>query len=243
MRFPPVFITCFLLLVCIVPILSAFDIPDSPDGYVTDRAGILGSDAGSRLETVLREFDLRTSAQVAVAAFPSLDGGNIEDVSMRIAEKWKPGRKDKDNGVLLVIFKNDRQVRIEVGYGLEGVLTDALAGQIIRDEIIPKFRQGDYAGGISDGVQAIMSAVRGEYQAKASNQDERDPATVFIALFFILLLPYLLFGIGKRGRRGSGGRYGGFPSGRYHGGGGFGRGGFGGFGGGSFGGGGASGKW
>jgi uncharacterized protein len=233
----------FILLVLTATPLFAFQIPSKPDGYVTDQAGLLPSQAKQDLETMLRSFEEQTSNQVVVATFPSLDGENLEDISMKIAEKWKPGQKGKDNGAILLIFQNDRKMRIEVGYGLEGVLPDALAGQIISQVIAPKFKQGDYFEGISLGVQAIIAATKGEYKA----QPPKDKT--YTKLFFLLALLFGMqflarnsgSGIGRRG-----GRYGGYfvpPMGGFRrGGGGFSGGGFSG-GGGGFGGGGASGGW
>ncbi len=144
--------------------LFALDVPKRPNGYVSDYAKILSDSARQRLEQVLKDFEEKTSNQVLVATFPRLEGDALESYSIRLAEAWKPGQKGKDNGVILVIFKEDRKVRIEVGYGLEGVLTDALSRQIIENEIVPRFRAGDYDGGIEQAVAAILSATRGEYQ-------------------------------------------------------------------------------
>jgi uncharacterized protein len=224
-------------------LLSAFEIPKKPDGYVTDRAGLLSPGARQELESTLRSFEDQTSNQVIVATFPSLDGESLEDVSMRMAEKWKPGQQGKDNGAILLIFKNDRKMRIEVGYGLEGVLPDALAGQIIRNEVAPRFRQGNYSAGILAGVRAIMAATKGEYKPKP--REGNTYAKLFVLLMILFGMQFLARNSSREiGRRG--GRYGGFyvpPMGGYRrGGGGFGGGGFSG-GGGGFGGGGASGSW
>jgi uncharacterized protein len=169
---------------------------------------------------------------------------------MRVAEKNKFGTKGRDNGILIIIAKEDRAIRIEVGYGLEGVLTDALSDQIIRQVIAPRFRRGEYAAGIGEGVDAIMAATKGEF--KGSPGRNRD-AGRYVPVVFVLL--FVLFGILSRiirgGRRqyvGSGGYrtigpwFGGFGGGGFGGGGFGGGGGFSG-GGGSFGGGGASGSW
>src|SRR4029434_7530579 len=99
-----------------------------------------------------------------VAIFPSLEGESLEDFSIRLATAWKVGRKGKDNGVLLLIFKDDRAIRIEAGYGLEGALPDAVSKSIIETKIIPEFRRGDFHAGIFSGVDAIMAATKGEYQ-------------------------------------------------------------------------------
>lgn len=144
--------------------LYALEVPSRPEGYVTDQADILSSAVEAKVENYLRQFESQTSNQVIVATFPSLEGGSLEDFSIRLAEAWKPGQKDKDNGVILLIFKDDRQIRIEVGYGLEGALPDALAGTIIQQEIAPRFREGQYEEGVLYGLQAILQAISGEYQ-------------------------------------------------------------------------------
>jgi uncharacterized protein len=227
--------TFFLAL----PVLLALKVPPRADGYVTDRAGLLSSSARSELETVLRSFEDKTSNQVVVATFPSLEGDSLEDFSMRLAEAWKAGQKKRDNGVIFLIFKNDRKMRIEVGYGLEGVLPDALAGQIISQVVAPYFRKGDYSGGIVAGTDAIMKATQGEYKG-VPRRERADPAAKLIVLFGVIFLFHLFARANNRigGRRSGGGFF--VPMG-----GGFRSGGGGGFsgGGGGFGGGGASGGW
>lgn len=145
--------------------LFALDIPKQPEGYVSDYAKLLSDSTRSRLEQVLKDFEDKTGNQVLVAIFPGLEGDSLESYSIRLAEAWKPGQKGKDNGVILLIFKEDRKVRIEVGYGLEGVLTDALCKGIIENEIVPRFRAGDYDGGVERAVTAILSATQGTYRA------------------------------------------------------------------------------
>ena len=230
-----------LLFVHGISVLSALDVPPRADGYVTDRAGLLSPSEKENLETVLRAFEEKTSNQVVVATFPSLEGDSLEDFSLRLAEAWKAGQKRRDNGIIFLIFKNDRKIRIEVGYGLEGVLTDALSGQIIRDVVAPYFRSGDYPGGILAGTDAIMRATQGEYKG-VPRKDNPNPFGRLIALFGVFFLFHLFAQANSNrigGRRGRGGFFmpmgGGFRS----------SGGFGGFsgGGGGFGGGGASGGW
>ncbi len=157
------FFAALLLLSGAAP-LFALDVPKRPEGYVSDYANLLSDSARSRLEQELKEFEEQTSSQVLVVTFPRLGGDSLESYSIRLAEAWKPGQKGKDNGVILLVFKEDRKVRIEVGYGLEGVLTDALSRVIIENEIVPRFQSGDYDGGIEHAVEAILSATRGEYR-------------------------------------------------------------------------------
>jgi uncharacterized protein len=240
------------------------------EGRVNDHAGLLSPSVEQRLTARMAAHEQATGTQLAVLTIDSLDGAPIEDYSIRVVEAWKLGKKGQDNGVLLLVAKNDRKMRIEVGYGLEGTLPDILAGRIVRDVLSPRFKQGDYEGGISLGVEAIIGKTGGEAQSVASegapagqtqNAAKKKPqgfiGTVvaivggliklaFFAFFFlIILIPALLSRLGGHGRGGNR-RGGGF----YVGGGGFGGGhsGGGGFdsfggGGGGFGGGGASGDW
>lgn len=147
----------------------SLDIPARAKGYVNDYAGVLSVVDVNHLNRRLQQFELLTSNQVVVAIFNSLEGESLEDFSIRLAEKWKVGQRGKDNGVILSVFIQDRQMRIEVGYGLEGALPDALAGKIITDEISPAFKQGKMSEGITLGVNAIMQAIQGEYEASAQN--------------------------------------------------------------------------
>ena len=213
--------------------------------YATDLSGTLSADQISRLDQTLSAFDNSTSTQIVVLMVSSLNGEDLEEYTLRVAEANRIGRKGKDNGVLLLVARNDRKARIEVGYGLEGALPDALAGQIIRKEIGPHFSQGDYYGGLLAGVEAIMSATKDEYQAEPSS---RGGGGIPHLLFLAIVVAFFIFRIsrGVRGMFWGGGpwigRGGGWGGGF---GGGFGGGSGGGFsgGGGSFGGGGASGSW
>lgn len=215
--------------------------------WVTDLTNTLSSQELNVLNNRLKTFEDSTSTQIAVLIIPALNDYPLEYYSYDVAKKNNIGTKEHDNGALLLVVKNDKKLRIEVGYGLEGALPDALSSSIIRNVIIPHFRRDDYFAGINSGIDAIISAVKGEYAAdkKPTPDDEKTPniIPILIVLFFIF---NFLFRGRRRGRRGSGGFIffpGGFGGGRSAGG--FGGGGFGGFsgGGGSFGGGGASGSW
>ena len=140
------------LTACLPTAAWALSVPEKPEGRIHDRAGLLSRSARQALESRLALFEQQTSNQVVVAIFPSLEGGSIEDFSIRLAEKWKFGTAKNDNGVILLIFPDDRAVRIEVGYGLEGVLTDAVCAQIIRERITPAFRKGDFDTGVASGI-------------------------------------------------------------------------------------------
>lgn len=230
----------FLFCLCALPLpAGAFDIPPV-QGYVNDFAGVLSPAAKVQIETYLRQFEASDSTQIVVATVTNLQGEPIDMVALEFAEAWKIGQKGKDNGALLLIAKEDRKMRIEVGRGLEGRLTDLLAGRIVDNEISPRFKTGDFDGGIAAGVSAMTQAVRGEYNGtgKAGSRKKNTGLWwVFPLLFFVLPLFSRLSGNGH-------GRHGG---GLWIGGGGFGGGGGGGGGfsggGGGFSGGGSSGSW
>ncbi len=173
----------------------ALEIPKRPEGYVSDYAKMISPAVRERLEEKLHRFEQETSNQVIVVTFLSLEGEAPEDFSMRLAEAWKVGQKGKDNGVILLVFKSDRAVRIETGYGLEGALTDAISKSIIENEIVPRFRQGNFDEGIEEAVDAILRATQGEYQAENHPsypaRDYMGPA-LFAAFFFGMTLPVIL---------------------------------------------------
>ncbi len=130
-------------------------------GRVIDEAGIVPPDERARLEAQLADYEKRTGHQVVVLTVPGLEGDAIDDFSMRVAETWKLGRKGVDDGVLFVVARDDRRMRIEVGYGLEPLLTDLEAGRILDERVAPHFRQGDFGGGIQAGVDAILASLEG----------------------------------------------------------------------------------
>lgn len=140
-------------------------------GRVVDQTGTLSTNDVSSLNQTIRAFEARKGSQVAVLMVPTTDGEAIESFSLRVAEAWKIGRKKIDDGVLLVIAKNDRKLRIEVGYGLEGALTDVTSKRIIDEIITPRFRNGDFAGGISAGVDRILRVVDGEKLAAPAQSE------------------------------------------------------------------------
>ena len=131
-------------------------------GRVVDQTATLSSSDIASLDRTLKDFEARKGSQIAVLIVPTTQPETIEQYSLRVAEAWKIGRKKIDDGAILVVAKDDRKLRIEVGYGLEGALTDATAKRIIDEVITPKFRSGDFAGGISDGVNRILRVVDGE---------------------------------------------------------------------------------
>jgi uncharacterized protein len=224
-------------------------LPPKPARYFNDYAQVISAEKASRLNETLANFERATSSQILVVIFPKLPAtAALEDFAIRAAQSWRVGQKEKDNGAILFVFVRDRRMRIEVGYGLEGVLPDALARRILDNEIAPRLRQNDYEGGVTAGVNAIMQAVRGEYKSAGRERSglvfglSRGTIVFLFILFFLMLTFVRRRGTSYHRRRQTywgGGWFGG-------GGGGFsGGGGSSGFsgGGGRFGGGGASGSW
>jgi uncharacterized protein len=236
-------------------------------GRVVDTAGLLSGADRAALEERLRDHEERSGNQIVVATIRSLEGTTIEDYANRLYRAWGLGTRERDNGVLLLVAPNERKVRIEVGYGLEGTLTDALSSVIIATAITPRFRQNDYAGGLRAGVDGILSVLAGdteEWQPRPKVRDDSrtsiDPVTAIILFLILVFIVSRLMSRGgprrpHRTRRGGwiilpgpGWDTGWSRGGDWSGGGGWGRGGSsgdGGFsgGGGSSGGGGASGSW
>ncbi len=190
------FISSFFLICCIFTSAYALEIPAKPEAYVNDYAHLLSEPARQELERTLADFEQTTSNQVVVAIFQSLEGGSLEDFSIRLAQAWKIGSKKNDNGVILLIFKDDRQVRIEVGYGLEGALPDATADLIIRNEIVPAFKEGSYDRGVKNAVNSILAATRGEYKAEVLPETDRFKAAapmIFLILITFFLVPVISY--------------------------------------------------
>ena len=235
---------------------AAEKIPPVPDRYFNDYAGVVGSATVGRLNQTLEDFERKTSNQILVTVYPKMESdSSIEDYTVRVAQAWRVGQKAKNNGAILFVFIQDRKMFLQVGYGLEGALPDALAKRIIEDEIKPRFKAGDYAGGLSAGVSAIMAATQGEYRGNgqtAGGQVRNAPALVLVVMFFVIFLIALVLIAGLRRNYRPGFGYGGWTmggggfssggGGSWGGGGGGGGGGFS-AGGGSFGGGGAGGSW
>ncbi len=178
-----------VVLVCmLVPVLLlASEVPFLA-GRVNDTANLLSAATVTELEALLKTHQDSTSNQVVILTVQSLEGDDIESYAIRVAETWKLGQKGKDNGVLFVVARDDRKVRIEVGRGLEGDLTDAICSVIIRREILPQFKSGDYDQGVKAGVTAILAAIRGTYTPDEESAQPLDFVGGLIAFGIFLVV-------------------------------------------------------
>lgn len=251
LKFKKLFISLIIVGLCCFSINAQGTKSPKPRDWVNDHAGILSQSERSLLSALINELERATSAEIAVVTLNTIGEASIEGYAVALFEKWGIGKKDKDNGLLILVAVKERKVKIEVGYGLEGVITDGLAGQIIREKIVPEFRQGNFGRGLlaatattanliakEAGVELreLSSIPRETYYIRPKSALERLLGNlvyfmflflIFGGRFFIFPLFFPFFGGGRYWSRGGGG---------------FG-GGFGGFGGGMSGGGGASGGW
>lgn len=237
--------------------VSAFELPDKPAALVNDYSNTLSPADVSMLNQKLMAYMDSTSTQIFVVLMNNEDGRAVELMGAEIGEKWGVGQKGKDNGLVVLMFPDERKVTIQTGYGLEEFIPDALAKRIIENEMIPSFRQNNYAEGLDKGTNVMMDLLSGKFTADQYRKQTSSSGSAF-GIFFLIIVFFIFFGQSRRKRYGSvgkslplwlalsmmGGRgsshngsWGGFSSGS----GGFG--GFSGGGGGSFGGGGASGSW
>lgn len=192
----PFFILALLIvgLTALTGPATALSVP-AYKGYINDYAEIISPAIESKLERALQSFELTDSTQIAVLTISSLEGDSLEDFSIRTVEQWQVGQKGKDNGVLFLIVSKDRQMRLEVGRGLEGVLTDLMSGRIIDQVVAPFFKAGKYEAGIESGLAAIIQTTRGEFKAsqlprRRSRGQEASP--LFTYLFFgVMLISFL----------------------------------------------------
>lgn len=230
-------------------------LPEKPSGYVTDLAGIIGPEEERAINSFAAELERKTTAEVAVVTLGTTKPENIHNFSMRLFDKWRVGKQGKDNGVLIVVAIDDQQGWISTGYGIEGIIPDAVASKIVRDIMAPSFRNGKYSEGMLNGAVAVISLIAKDSGVEVTGKEgdispsgEREATgfEVFLTLLLFLLVfsmrsglfGYFLFGSMVGGRRRGGHWYG---AGSGSSGGSFG--GFGGFGGGMSGGGGGGGGW
>jgi uncharacterized protein len=174
-----------MLFSLLLPIsVHAFDIPQLK-GYVNDYAAMISPQAKAELDDELQNFEKTDSTQIVILTVPSLEGEAIEDFGIKVAEAWKIGQKGKDNGVLFIVAKQEREARIEVGRGLEGRLTDLMAGRIIDLVVKPRFKRGDFDGGFISGVSSLIDATRGEFKADENNRLQRHENSSRLITFLI----------------------------------------------------------
>ncbi len=184
------------MIVCCVNVFAQRSIPELWGIHVHDEAHVLSQGTIDQLEKQLKVHEDSTSNQIAVLIIPSLDGDILEEYSLRVATAWKLGQQAKDNGALLLIAINDHKMRIEVGQGLEGVLTDAISNRIIRNKIAPAFRKNDYDEGVKAGVNAMISAIGGEYAADAEGEASDElgwKGRIALGLFIFIILGTFTF--------------------------------------------------
>ncbi len=187
---------CFVLLAN----LPAHAVPDFPalSGRVVDEAQLLSAENEKALSEKLEAHETTTSNQIVVATVSSLEGYDISDYAIQLARHWQIGTEEKNNGIVILVAPNERKVRIEVGYGLEGILPDVLAGQIIRKEILPAFKENEYPKGINQGTEAVLQAIAGEYQAEPVSSNPKGsikgiPEKIIPFLFLLVFgIPELL---------------------------------------------------
>jgi uncharacterized protein len=171
---------------------AALDVPPLT-GRIVDAAHLLPADLAASLTAELAAHEARTGNQVALLTLPSLQGEPLEEFSHRVATTWRLGQKGTDNGVLILVVPNDRKVRIEVGYGLEGTLTDLKSSRIIREEMVPRFREGDFSGGIAAGVKAVLGTIEGTYTTPERKRGTAgDTADGSWGIFFVALVVGIL---------------------------------------------------
>jgi len=176
-----------LFALAIPALASALAVP-ALQSRVNDLAGLLTPEASRSIEADLAEFEKVESTQIVVLTIPALEGEALEEYSIKVAEEWKIGQAGKGNGVILLVAKQERKVRIEVGRGLEGTLTDLVSGRIIRSAIAPRFKAGDFDGGVIAGTNAIMAAVKGEYMADDRSGRQAGKAAPPVTTFLMFLL-------------------------------------------------------
>jgi uncharacterized protein len=184
-----------LTLVLGIPFASNSQVAVPPPARVTDQTGTLSAEQKAALEQMLQAFETRKGSQIAVLMVPTTGGEPVEQFALRVAEQWKLGRKGVDDGALLAIAKDDRALRIEVGYGLEGALNDATAKRIVAEVITPRFREGDFFGGISAGVDRMIKVIDGEPLPAPARSAPQVDGGVFQFLPIVLIAAMVVGGV------------------------------------------------
>lgn len=242
------FVILFIFILSSFVSLAADDLPPRPEPprLVNDLANMLSPEDEAALEAKLNNYNDSTSTQIAVVTVETLGDYDVADFANRLGEKWGVGEKGKDNGIVILLAKEQRAIRIEVGYGLEGVIPDGVAKRIEDEVMIPEFKNGNFYAGINNGVDVIIQRAFGEFQGDGKKK-KNGGGKVWTPLIIMLIILFIFsrFKGGGGNYSSKGYRGGGFMGGGFGGGfgGGSSSGGFGGFGGGGFGGGGASGRW
>ncbi len=177
----------FVLITALPVAVFAYVNPGSPTGFVNDFAGVLSAEQKQQLEQKLSGFEKSTGNEISIAVIKNLGGDTVENFAVELFKDWKIGKKDKDNGALILVAIDDREMRIEVGYGLEGVLTDAQSSWIINNEMVPAFRDNDFYGGLNTATDKIISAIGGEVIS------EDKPAAPKVDYFNILAFVIFVF--------------------------------------------------
>ncbi|MYZ49342.1 TPM domain-containing protein, partial [Propylenella binzhouense] len=209
MRLPASLLAAVLVLVALLAGAASAQTFPALSGRVVDAAGLLSPDDEAALDQLLAAQEAKSGDQVVVATVPSLEGYPIEDYGVALGRKWGIGQKGRDNGVILLVAPNERAVRIEVGYGLEGDLTDAVSRLIIEGSILPRFRAGDFAGGIRRGVEDILAVLGGDaeaYKQRAveaqQSADKPEAGDVVTTIFVIAMIVFWIVVANRMGRRG-----------------------------------------
>lgn len=193
MRHTLLLLRCAVFLCAVFVATSSVRALEVPrlQGYVNDYAGMMSDGVRAQLENTLRDFEQTDSTQIVILTIPSLEDETLEEFSMKVAESWKIGQQGRDNGIILLVARQERRVRIEVGRGLEGRMTDLMAGRIIDLVIAPHFRRGDFDGGFVAGVNALIDGVRGEYRSPDKRNrpaKDRIPQLTSLLIYGFILL-------------------------------------------------------
>jgi uncharacterized protein len=198
------YFTTFLIALFLLPsLLSAQDLPSEPVGHVNDFAQMLTSGERQQLEQKLRNYRDTTTTVISVATLDNLGGISIDEAATTLFNDWKMWEANKDNGVLILIAQQERKMRIEVGYGLEGAIPDVMAGRIIREILTPNFKRSDYYGGLDRATSAIIQLASGEFQGQLADERSSDKNDTASFIIFVLFL-FFVFYASSRGGGGKG---------------------------------------